>query len=112
VESSSSEPKSYQPSACLSGDHFYFLGVDLKDPVADAVVRVVVDPLEGPILRLTSPTGVLRLDRNSCSTFRVSIDPTGWRVNHVRDFSGSLDLDCVTGSAAHVSGSVAFQHCH
>jgi hypothetical protein len=106
----------YQLEACGSGDLGYFLGVDLADQRGGAFVRVVIDPIHGPRLRV-----VLRedgagerwvLDRERCSQLEVGVKPTGWRINTVRDFSGSVDAECRSDEGQSISLHVRFSHCH
>ena len=104
------------PSACTSGDLQHFLGGDFADPATGLVVRLVVDPLDGPAARLfaaADPFGrgvVLR--RSDCAAFRFSIDWTGLTINEVRDYRISLELDCALADGTSVRGSASSTHCH
>jgi hypothetical protein len=104
------------PTGCTSGDRQQFLGADFTDPASGLVVRLVVDPLDGPAVRLfdaADPFGrsvVLR--RSECAVFRFSLDETGWKVNDVRDYRLSLELDCALADGTTVHGRASSTHCH
>jgi hypothetical protein len=107
--------KGYHVETCRSGDREYFLGVDLADDAGGARIRLAIDPIDGPRLRVAQGAGESRqvriFDRRTCDPFEVDLRPTGWRVNRVRDFSGSLDAVCASG-ALDVRIHVRFEHCH
>jgi len=104
------------PTACSSGDRQQFLGGDFLDAGSGLVVRLAVDPLEGPGARVfdaSDPYGksvVLR--RDACAAFHFSLEETVWRVNDVRDYRLSLELDCALPDGTAVRGSVSTTHCH
>lgn len=104
------------PTACSSGDGQQFLGGDFLDAASGLVVRLAVDPLEGPGARVfdaSDPYGksvVLR--RGDCAAFHFSLEETGWKVNDVRDYRLSLELDCALPDGTTVRGSVSTTHCH
>ncbi len=108
--------RQYRLDACSSGDLEYFLGVDLADQARTAVVRLVIDPIEGPRVRLDVREGEARerlvLEPAECRQLEARIEPTGWRVNTVRDFSGSVDAECRSGDGRAISLHVRFSHCH
>jgi hypothetical protein len=105
----------YELAICRSGDREYFLGVDLADRADRAALRVVIDPMDGPRLRVVLKGAGERKDvvlgRDSCRRLEATIQPTGWWVNRVRDFGGSLDADCA-GAGLDVVAHVRFAHCH
>jgi hypothetical protein len=104
------------PSSCVAGDRQLFLGADFPDETAGAVVRLVVDPLDGPAVRVFSSSApfdksvVFR--RSDCPVFHFSLDPTDWRINHVQDYQVSLELRCATAEGDTIEGRVAVEHCH
>lgn len=101
------------PTDCTSGDRSYFLGVDLLAPGEAPVLRLVIDPMGEALVRVSDASGrLLRLDRGDCSPLRARVEPTGWRVNEVRDFGGELELACETEAGDRLAGSVSFVHCH
>jgi len=103
-------------ATCWSGDREYFLGVDLADENQGTFLRLAIDPMDGPRLRLTRGSGAsaerLHFDASACRELRAEIEPTGWRVNHVRDFKGELKADCTHANGTHMVAHVAFSHCH
>jgi len=107
--------RQYQLDACSSGDLQQFLGVDLVDRKAGAFVRLVMDPLEGPRLRVAfreTGTRGLVLGPEQCSRLEAAARPTGWEVNTVRDVSGFVDAECTGGEGETIRVHVRFSHCH
>ena len=106
----------YVLAVCRSGDREYFLGVDLADREGQAAVRVLVDPMDGPRLKVvlagTGGRKSMALAASSCRRLEATIQPTGWRVNRVRDFGGSLEADCTGEAGLEVVAHVRFAHCH
>ena len=106
----------YQLGVCRSGDREYFLGVDLEDETNHAFLRLLVDPMDGPRVRVAYGSGNARrnviLGPSSCRQLDARIQPSGWRVNRVRDFSGSLDAECTTDTGLDVQAHISFTHCH
>jgi hypothetical protein len=103
------------PTACAGGDRQLFLGGDLSAPGSPVVLRLVVDPLEGPAVRLFSSeapydTSVV-FRRADCTVFHFSLDDTGWRVNDIYDHRLTLQLECAKPGES-VSGSASSTHCH
>ncbi len=103
------------PGACTSGERQMFLGFDLSDGARRKTVRLVVDPLGEPAVRVfdaEAPFGKSHVfRRGDCKTFSFSLHPTGWKINHVRDYRVSLTLDCGAPEAA-VAGNASATHCH
>jgi hypothetical protein len=103
--------RQYALAACRSGDREYFRGVDLADAAAQTRLRLLIDPMDGPRLRVAGG-GEERVIVRSCRRLEARVDPTGWRVNRVRDVSGFVDADCTTDSGLEVHAHVQFTHCH
>ncbi len=103
-------------AACWSGDRESFLGVDMADESRDLLLRLVIDPMEGPRLRLMRGPGAagrgMAFDTSGCRELQAQVRPTGWRVNRVRDFTGELRADCTSEQGAHLVAHLAFSHCH
>jgi hypothetical protein len=99
-------------SHCYSGDRGYFLGVDLFGETEGTVLRVLVDPLGGPRLRLVRHGTSEVFEGPDCQELRASVEPTGWRVNHVRDVRGSLEAACTNSSGSTFDARISFAHCH
>jgi hypothetical protein len=103
------------PSVCTAGDRQFFLGADLASPDSHLVLRLVVDPLDGPAVRLFAAqapfdrTVVFR--RADCRVFHFSLDTTGWRVNDVVDYRFTVELDC-TRQGETLAGRASSTHCH
>jgi len=103
------------PTACAAGDRELFLGAEFSTAGSDLVVRLVVDPLVGPAVRVYSSeaqfdrTVVFR--RSECGVFHFSLDSTGWRVNEMNDYRLTLELDC-TRPGESIKGSASATHCH
>jgi hypothetical protein len=101
-----------QPSACRSGHEGYFLGADLWSEEADAVVRVVIDPVSGPVVRVTRGGASYVMAGPACEALTALVAPTGWTVNTVREVQGRLVLDCTAPDGERVHGDVRFERCH
>ena len=116
IRSAQGEPVSWKPDACLSGEYEQFFGFILRSEGSPVVLRAVVDPLDGPGLRVVGVAGqseagmVFRPD--NCERLELVVEPTGWRVNDIQDLSGSLDVRCRTADGGSVEGSVDIRHCH
>jgi len=108
--------RSFQFDSCTSGDLEVFLGVDLLDRNGGALVRLAIDPIDGPRLRLRfrgdrDGSGQI-LGRDQCRQFEADVRHTGWTINTVRDFSGFVDAECRSPEGEEVSLHVHFSHCH
>lgn len=108
--------RQFQFDACTSGDLLEFLGVDLVDRQGSAAVRVVIDPIDGPRVRIVHGTGAARqridLEHSRCRQFEAEVRPTNWTVNDVRDVSGFVDAECAGDPGPAVSLHARFSHCH
>lgn len=104
------------PTECSGGDLHQFLGGDFSDPATGLVVRLVVDPLEGPAARVFDAADPFRksvvLRRSECAVFHFSLEHTGLSINEVRDYRLSLELDCSLADGTSVHGSASTTHCH
>jgi len=105
----------FTPSGCTAGDRKFFLGADFENKDSNLIVRLVVDPLDGPAVRVFlsdaqfDRTVVYR--RSDCGVFNFSIESTGWRVNAINDYRLTLQLDCSRPGES-VKGSASTTHCH
>jgi hypothetical protein len=108
------EPVAWRPDACLSGEHEQFFGFILGANGSPVVLRAVVDPLDGPGLRVVGLEGAdgLVVRPSMCERLDLVVEPTGWRVNDIQDLSGTLDVSCTTADGASREGSVEVRHCH
>jgi hypothetical protein len=112
LQAAGGEPLLWKPSACLSGEHEQFFGFILGAP--PVVVRAVVDPLQGPGLRVTGLEGAdgMVVYPYQCEKLELTVEPTGWRVNDFQDLSGTLDVLCSRADGSRVEGTVDVRHCH
>ena len=99
-------------TGCRSGDHAYFLGADLLGASNEPLLRVLIDPLDGPRLRLLGRRGGAVLGPGQCSELRASVQHTGWWVNDVRDVAGEVQARCTLADGGLLEAHVAFDHCH
>lgn len=103
------------PAGCTSGDPEFFLGADFADASSGLVLRLVVDPLDGPAVRLFAASSPFDNDivfgRAECAVFHFSLDSTGWRVNRVSDYRVTLQLDCSRNGDS-IRGHASSIHCH
>jgi hypothetical protein len=103
------------PSACRAGGHQAFYGVDLRDEAAGIVTRVVIDPIQGGVVRLfpasapAEPGLVFR--RADCETFRVEVAATGTQVNLVDEMRVALALDCRGVNGDWLRGELSWDGC-
>lgn len=115
VASVGAPPGKVTPKSCVAGDHELFLGADLVDPGTKLVVRVVVDPLDGPALRVyDSATPFERsvlFFRDECTTFEMNLEPTGWIVNDIVVRRLQLNVECENEEGATIRGSAAAARC-
>lgn len=113
------EPVVWRPDVCFSGEHEQFFGFilasnGLGSSGSPVVLRAVVDPLDGPGLRIAGleGRGGLVVRPSVCERLELVVKPTGWRVNDIRDLTGSLEVRCSTAEGASVEGTVEVRHCH
>ena len=103
------------PSGCRSGEHEVFLGADFSSPDSDLVVRLVVDPLEAPGVRIfdrnnrSGKTLVLR--KADCAGFEAYLGRKGWQLNDVYVLEAHIQLDCTLPGGDRITGRVATESC-
>jgi hypothetical protein len=104
------------PERCASGDRWNFYGVDLVDASGAGGVRLAIDPIAGPRVRVQLPgdegRSTIVLDEAHCSTYRADVHHNGWTVNDFRSVDGRLELDCASNKGEHVQGVLTFRQCH
>lgn len=115
VRAAAGEPLSWKPDSCRTGEREQFFGFVLGASGSPVVLRAVLDPLDGPGLRLTglegtSPQVVVR--EAVCRTLDLTVQPTGWIVNDFRDVSGTLEVSCTLDDGVSLEGKLAISHCH
>ena len=111
------ELETFDTNACESGDRQQFLGADLKPAESEKgpVVRIVIDPLTGPAVRIFDPEHAGRTAtyrKSDCKKFQVDVTETGEKVNEIRDYKVELDLDCEHGNGSMLAGAAKIEHCH
>jgi hypothetical protein len=97
------------PTHCNAGDLSHFLGADLVDDGLGLAVRLVIDPLYGPALRvfdLNQPyeRSVIFFEEE-CERFDLDFEPTGWMINEVEVRDLTLEVDCMNEDGATISGA-------
>ena len=113
IRTAQGEPVAWKPDTCLSGEYEQFFGFILRSNGSPVILRAVIDPLDGPGLRvvgLESADGVV-FRPSLCERLELAVEPTGWRVNEIQDLSGRLDVRCATADGS-VEGWVEVRHCH
>ena len=104
----------WRPDRCLAGEHEQFFGFILGAEGSPIVLRAVIDPLDGPGLRvmgLDRPEGVV-FRPETCERMELDVEPTGWEVNEFQDLNGRLDVRCSIPDVGSIEGSVEVRHCH
>lgn len=103
------------PTGCTSGARQYFLGGDFIDAKSGMAVRLAVDPIGSPAIKvfpLSDPFNKsVTFRREECSVFHFSLDSTGWRVNHIDDYRITLNVDCARDGES-VRGTASTTHCY
>ena len=101
---------------CQSGERRSFLGIDAYDQNTKEVLvlRLVVDPIYGPVVRLfkdsdSGPSLVLR--KSDCSTFDYQLEGPGNSVNFVNEMKFAIHLDCRGPKGDTVVGQVDLPAC-
>jgi hypothetical protein len=116
VASIGAPPGTIEPTQCLAGDNELFLGVDLVDPATRLVVRLAIDPLAGPALRVFDSGA--RFDRSvlffreECATFTMDFGSTGWIVNDIIVRRVELEVDCENEDGATIRGKATAARCN
>ena len=115
IRSSGFEPVTWTPAFCQTGEIEQFFGFVLGASDSPVVLRAVLDPLDGPGLRVTGVEGTppygFVVRPADCRVLDLRLQPTSWRVNEMRDVNGSLDVSCSFGDMS-LEGSVEVSHCH
>ena len=104
-----------RPEACYSGEHFVFLGAQVIDSKSKTEARLVIDPINGPVVRFfESGHGdehSIVLRRKDCKVFDTGLDRTGSWTNGISEVSLNLRLDCRTRHGDVVRGSTTQKTC-
>ena len=101
---------------CLSGDRDNFVGWDFASSSNPSQLRVLVDPIKGPVGRWRSgPPDAPHTDILSgkhCERFSATVRPTVFKFNEVQDYAGHLALKCSLADGSTIEGELAVDHCH
>jgi len=116
VRNGTSETR-WTPDGCRSGDRAYFAGFDFVSSRDGARLRAALSPIDGPAVAwMPASTGaaqpILTLRRSDCSVVDVVAEPTQWRVNDVREFTGHVTLHCSAADGTQFEGRIDVDHCH
>ena len=115
VASIGAPPGTISPVACVVGDHELFLGADLVDPASGLVVRLVIDPIEGPVLRIYDADAPFDRSvlffREECTDFVMRLADTGTTVNNIVERSLELEVDCENEDGATIRGRAVAARC-
>jgi len=110
------DTQTIEPTSCVAGDRQFFLGGDFADAKSSSIVRLVVEPLQWPAVRVISPSASdqspIVFKRPECKALRVTFEPTGWRVDDVYDYRITLDVDCTRADGTALVGGASTTHCH
>ncbi len=104
-----------KPSVCIAGQHFVFWGADLVEEKTGLTVRLVIDPLSGPAVRvmrfndLEAPSFVV--GRANCRKLKADVKRVGSMINGIDVVKVDLDLDCATTDGDSVVGKVSTDEC-
>jgi hypothetical protein len=107
--------RTLRAGSCYSGENRIFYGAGVVDPASGLEARVVIDPIDGPVVRLLATADerrslVLRPAR--CKTFVAEVERTGSWTNGVNEVSLRLTLDCRAPSGDRVRGSLVRASCN
>jgi len=116
VRRADGQPLHWAADRCVSGDLAYFMGFDFHSKQDGAMLRALVDPLEGAIVRWMpaqeSGLAAVTFRPKDCTRLDLHVEPTEWHVNDVREYAGHLDLSCDAADGMHIEGHLAVDHCH
>ncbi len=88
---------SVAPDDCFSGERQGFFGVDLLEDDDEArIVRIVLDPIDGYVLKLNVPERdyALVIGADGCARWDLLVERTNTRVNNVWEVRGHANITC------------------
>ena len=100
---------------CVSGDLAYFAGFDFLSSHDAGHLRAALSPIDGPVIRWSRDDAsgkFIVARRGDCALLEVDVQPTAWRVNEVREFAGSVTIQCTLPDGTRIDGRIAVDHCH
>jgi hypothetical protein len=113
---------SLNPTNCFSGQRMLFYGIILSQNENDgAVITGIIDPIKGKIIKLKLPNSCSEdqddckevfINKESCSVYKLNLEPTNVTINRIRALRGKLQLDCKFKEGGSLKGVVQFDYCH
>lgn len=101
----------WSPDRYVSGDRGYFLGLEFHSSADSQSLRAWREPDGRAVVLWTSDHGPMTLHASDCDRLELDVHPTGWRVNDVREFAGSVEMDCRLAQGA-LQARLSVDHCH
>jgi len=101
----------WNPDRCASGDRAYFLGLDFHSSTDSQSLRAWREPGGQAVVLWTSDHGRMTLHASDCDRLELDVRPTGWRVNEVREFAGSIEMSCRLAQGT-LEARLSVDHCH
>ena len=102
----------WTPDRCASGDRSYFLGFEFASSQDQSQLRTVREATTGIVVRWVSAQHVALVHAGDCAKLELDIEPTGWRVNEIREFAGHVQMQCTTADGLSIAGRINVDHCH
>ncbi len=102
------------PSECASGERQGFFGVDMRAGSDDSMVRVILDPKEGPILKVNVPgtdQGLTLGPGPGCPQFDVHVERQNSRINNITNVRGHARVTC-EDPELQLKADITFENCH
>ncbi len=103
------------PSECASGERQGFFGVDMRaDSGEDSMVRVILDPKEGPVLKVNVPgtdQGITLKPGPGCPQFDVHVERQSSRINDITNVRGHVRVACEDPELV-LKADITFENCH
>jgi len=111
------------PTGCYSGARMQFYGIILTQAENKGLVLTgIIDPIRGKLIKLRLPDSCqsddyddckeIFISKESCSVYKIKIEPTNVMVNKVRALRGKLELDCKFQEGGSIKGKIEFDYCH
>ncbi|MBK9502250.1 MAG: hypothetical protein KBF99_11245 [Leptospiraceae bacterium] len=111
------------PTGCYSGARMQFYGIILTQTENKGLVLTgIIDPIRGKLIKLRLPDSCqsddyddckeIFISKESCSVYKIKIEPTNVMVNKVRALRGKLELDCKFQEGGSIKGKIEFDYCH
>jgi hypothetical protein len=111
------------PKGCFSGERMRFYGIILTQNENDGgVLTGIIDPIKGKVIKIRIPKSCSQEDpydckeifisKESCSIYKIAIQPTNVIINRIRALDGKLELDCKFPEGGSIKGKVEFEYCY